>query len=127
MRRLNKRTRLPSSVSTRLATETAAIIADQNPRAEAERRYNNARKATWFKPILAKLIKQAGPGGRCMFCSGSEASDVEHYKPLDVFHGLAMTWKNYLWACTTCNRKKSKRFPPDTEPGAKIINPIDED
>jgi hypothetical protein len=110
-----------------LAAETAAIIAHQDQKAEAERRYSNARTTKWFEPVVSKLCKQAGPGGRCMFCSGSEASDIEHYKPLAVFHGLAMTWKNYLWSCTPCNRNKSNRFPPDTEPGGKIINPIDED
>jgi hypothetical protein len=109
-----------------LAIETAAIIYHHDPKAEADRRYSNARKTKWFEPIIEKLCKQAGPGARCMFCSGSEASEVEHYKPLTVFPELAMTWKNYVWSCTPCNRNKSNRFPPDTEPGGKLINPINE-
>lgn len=127
MRKLPRRTRLPSLVSRQLADETAAIVAHNDPKAEADRRYFNARKAPWFAPIITKLRKQAGAGQRCMLCSGSEASDVEHYRPKSVFPAEAMTWTNYLWACTPCNRKKTNRFPPDTEPGGKLINPVGED
>jgi uncharacterized protein (TIGR02646 family) len=69
----------------------------------------------------------AGPGQRCMFCSGSEASDVEHYRPKAVFPEDAMTWENYLWSCTSCNRPKGDRFPPDTEEGGRILNPREDD
>ena len=62
-----------------------------------------------------------------MFCSGSEASDVEHYRPKTVFPALAMTWLNYLWSCTPCNRGKGIHFPPDTEPGERLLNPLDDD
>ena len=33
---------------------------------------------------------------------------------------------NLLWACTNCNRYKGNQFPPDTKPGARLINPIEE-
>ena len=127
MRRLPDRPTLPAPVAARLATETAAIKSHVNSKTEAERRFNNARKTKWFKPIVDKLAELSGSGQRCMFCSGSEASDVEHYRPKAVFPHLAMTWENYLWSCTPCNRSKSNRFPPHTEPGETFVNPLDED
>lgn len=108
----------------RLSDETAAIKQATNPKAEADKRYGNARKTRWFAPVVKELGRLAGPGERCMFCSGSEASDVEHYQPKAIFPELAMTWENYLWSCTPCNRGKLNRFPPDTGPGGKFVNPL---
>jgi hypothetical protein len=129
MRRLPKAKRLRKAVRTDLATKTGQIaampVADQKK--EAERLYKNARKAAWFKPVIDQLKQQAGRGYRCMLCSGSEASDVEHYRPKGPFPLLAFTYENYLWVCTPCNRSKSTRFPPDTEPGVMMLNPIIDD
>ncbi len=61
-----------------------------------------------------------------MYCSGSEASDVEHFRPVTIFPQLAMTWTNLLWSCTPCNRVKLDRFPPYTEPGGEFIDPLNE-
>lgn len=127
MRRLPKRPELPVAQRKKLRNETAAITAHAGPRAEAARRYGNARKAKWFAPVVKSLAELSGPGQRCMFCSGSEATDIEHYRPIAVFPALAMTWLNYLWSCTPCNRGKSNRFPPDTETGAQFLNPLDDD
>ena len=127
MRRLPKRPKLAAALKKRLADETAAIAKHSAPKKEAERRYTNARKTQWFAPVVTALGKLAGPGQRCMFCSGSEASDVEHYRPKAVYPEEAMTWKNYLWSCTPCNRGKLNRFPPDNHPGGRLVNPLDED
>ena len=127
MRRLPNRPKLPLPVAKKLEKETAAITAHGDPKAEAARRYSNARKAKWFNPVVKKLGELSGPGQRCMFCSGSEASDVEHYRPKGVFPQLAMNWLNYLWSCAPCNRGKLNRFPPDTEPGGRFVNPLDDD
>lgn len=127
MRRLPKRPKVSADVKKKLKKETAEITKHADPKAEAERRYDNARRTKWFAPVVTALGKLAGPGQRCMLCSGSEASDVEHYRPKAVFPTLAMTWENYLWACTPCNRGKLNRFPPDTEAGGRFVNPLDED
>lgn len=126
MRTLPKRKPLSKLVIEKLKSETADISSAADQKKEAEKRYGNARKAKWFEPVVKELGRLAGPGERCMFCSGSEARDVEHYKPKAVFPLLAMTWENYLWSCTPCNRGKLNRFPPDTGPGGKFINPLDE-
>ncbi|MCX6879448.1 MAG: hypothetical protein NTW21_37440 [Verrucomicrobia bacterium] len=127
MRSLPKQGRLAKNLKAKLMEETDTIGKAADPKAEAERRYDNARKAQWFKPVIDKLKRLSGTGQRCMYCSGSEASDVEHYRPKAVFPLLAMTWENYLWICTPCNRHKGDRFPPFTEPGGEFVNPLQED
>jgi len=58
-----------------------------------------------------------------MFCSGSESSQVEHFRPKKHFPMQAMVWENFLWVCGICNLNKGDRFPED--PG--IIDPIVDD
>jgi len=127
MRRLGRRPKLGVVLLKRLAAERNAINASVDKRAEADRRYSNARQADWFKPIIRKLKRLAKPGQRCMYCSGSEAADLEHFRPRSVYPGVALTWKNFLWSCTPCNRAKLDHFPPHTEPGGQYVNPVEED
>lgn len=127
MRRFPKRPSLTEATVKKLESETLAIISNADPKLEAERRYKNARQAKWFSPVVKALKGMTGPGQRCMFCSGSESSDIEHFQPKGVFPTLAMTWQNYLWSCTPCNRGKADRFPPETEPGDRLIDPTTED
>ena len=127
MRRFPKRPDLPQNVLKKLTAETVAITSHTAPKLEAKRRYENARIANWFRPLIKELQVLSGPGQRCMLCSGSEASDVEHYRPKSIFPELVLTWENFLWSCTPCNRGKHNRFPPITETGGRFINPLDED
>jgi len=61
-----------------------------------------------------------------MLCAANEATDVEHYRPKSVFPERAFQWENLLWGCSACNRFKGSRFPPETEPGAQILNPVED-
>ena len=126
MRQLPKRSKLSSGTESRLVEETKKITASDIPKEEADRIYANARDTVWFRPVVRALKKLSGLGERCMFCSGSESSDVEHYRPKAVFPLLAMTWENYLWSCTPCNRVKSNQFPLAVDNSAVLINPLDE-
>lgn len=58
-----------------------------------------------------------------MFCSRSEASNVEHYRPKSLFPTFAMRWENFLWVCGVCNQAKGEKFPLGT---SQIVNPVDE-
>lgn len=122
MRRIHARPDLPDAASARLAEKTAQILQG----GDAKSIYSNSRSTEWFKPIVMVLAEMAGPGGNCMFCSHNESSNVEHYRPKARFPALAMVWENYLWVCNICNLAKSDRFPPDTEPGGRILNPVDD-
>ena len=67
-------------------------------------------------------------GELCMYCSSNEPSQVEHVRPLGIFPERALEYQNYLWSCDICNRThKGERFPPDTEPGEPILNPLEDD
>jgi uncharacterized protein (TIGR02646 family) len=124
MRQLPSRPRLPAGTARRLRRETSAIQRAGDAKTEAQRRYTNARGAAGFKPVVAALRQMAGPGERCMFCSGSEAAQVEHFRPKAVFPELAMSWENFLWACGICNLFKREQFP--TESHRALIDPSGE-
>lgn len=127
MRQITSRSKLSAATQQRLADKTAAVKVADDPKGEADKSYKSARSAKWFKPVVQALQAMAGPGERCMLCSGSESSQVEHYRPKAVFPELAFDWSNYLWVCGLCNQHKGDRFPPDTEEGGQLINPIDDD
>jgi hypothetical protein len=61
-----------------------------------------------------------------MFCSGSEAAQIEHFRPKAVFPFETFSWENLLWVCSICNQSKGNRFPPDTESGERIVDPTSE-
>jgi len=122
MRRLPPRTQLPNATITRLAREAARIAISEDSTSEADQRYEAARRANWFRPVIAALRALSGLGERCMFCSGSESSQVEHFWPKRHFPLRAMEWENFLWVCGICNLNKGDRFAP----GIDLINPIGE-
>ena len=110
MRRLAKRGSLPRTTSTELERRTRKIEGAANPVQKATDEYGRARQARWFKPIVQSLGLASGPGERCMFCSGSEASQVEHYRPKALYPERTFSWDNLLWACGVCNLAKGSRF-----------------
>lgn len=122
MRYIRTRPDLPVATTQKLQEKTDLIARD----GDAQLIYQNSRDTQWFSPVIEALKFMAGPGGCCMLCSRSEGSDVEHYRPKAIFPDLAMTWENYLWSCAICNRAKSNRFPPDTEPGGRMLNPVED-
>lgn len=129
MRSLPPRTPLASDVQKRLGAKSSVILsfADLRERREKARTiYEAARGSRWFLPVIQALRSICGEGELCMYCSANEPSQVEHYQPLSVFPEKAFEYENYLWTCDICNRHKGNRFPPDTEQGAIILNPLDD-
>ena len=126
MRRLPPRPTLPAVTVRRLIAKAELIEGDPDQTGAATRIYTSSRQAQWFKRITDALRQMAGPGERCMFCSGSESSQVEHFRPKAVFPLRAMAWENFFWTCGICNQSKGDRFPPDTEPGEMLIDPTTE-
>lgn len=126
MRQLPARPDLPQATATRLATKKEQISAAASQKEAANRIYMSSRQAVWFTEVTNALKEMSGLGERCMLCSGSECSQVEHFRPKAVFPLEAMDWENFLWVCGICNQNKGDRFPPDTEPGERIINPVTE-
>lgn len=131
VRRFSNRPELPEATLASLREKTAEIVAIDDLALRRERArviYNSSRPTDWFAPVIVALRGLCGAGELCMYCSSNEPSQVEHFKPLNVFPHESMTYENYLWSCDICNRShKGERFPPDTEPGAQILNPLDDD
>jgi hypothetical protein len=129
MRQLPSRMELPEQASNRLAERTREIVvrAVEDQITCARQVYDSSRTAKWFlDSVVASLKELAGPGERCMYCSGSEASQVEHFRPKRIFPQVAMSWENFLWICGLCNQNKGDQFPPHTRKGHQIINPLEE-
>lgn len=122
MRTVARRESLPDGISNRLLRETRKISAAADPVVEASARYDRCRRATWFRPVIEELVGMAGEGARCMFCSGSEAGQVEHFRPKALYPHTALQWKNMLWICGICNLAKGSRF----NESLPFINPVDE-
>lgn len=125
MRRLQARPELPVDLIARLDEKTALIIADTHPDQRAQTVFDNSRGTVWFGPVIAALSALAGPGSPCMFCSGGEASQVEHFRPKRAFPEIAMNWSNFTWCCGICNQNKGDRFP-QTASGEFILNPLED-
>lgn len=122
MRDITTRGELSASTRRRMIKESTAIAMAADPAAEAATRYASARRAKWFKPITATLAAMSGRGERCMYCSGSEAAQVEHHRPKSRYPSLALQWENLLWVCGICNQSKGQRFDDVVPP----LNPVDD-
>jgi len=130
MRSFSPRPILPTAIQRQLQEKTAVLAPITDPqerKTKARSSYASARASQWFKPVINALRSLCGEGELCMYCSSNEPSQVEHYRPVSVFPEQAFDYENYLWTCDICNRThKGERFPPDTEPGAQILNPLDD-
>src|SRR5258707_3521929 len=113
MRRLPPRPTLLVATAGRLTSKTELIANDTNPKDAGERIYTSSRQAQWFRPITRVLKEMTGPGERCMFCSGSESSQVEHFRPKAIYPLEAMAWENFFWICGICNQSKGDQFPTE--------------
>jgi uncharacterized protein (TIGR02646 family) len=57
-----------------------------------------------------------------MWCSGSEAAEVDHLRPKTEFPNLALTWRNLVWACGICNQSKGSQYPSNSQ-GDLLLDP----
>jgi len=124
MRTLIPRPKLSEATLKKLAKKTQQILKAADKKAEADSVYASSRTTAWFAPIITELSKIAGAGQHCFFCSGGEASQVEHFKPKAIFPADSMTWENFTWSCALCNQYKSAKF--ESDPETAFINPLEE-
>lgn len=123
MRKIGPRPTLPNSTAQRLLDECAAVSASSNKVEAAKSRYAAARRAVWFRSVVSALAVMSGLGQRCMYCSGSESGQIEHYRPKATHPEIALAWTNMHWCCGVCNLAKGDRFNSAVPP----LNPIDDD
>jgi uncharacterized protein (TIGR02646 family) len=77
----------------------------------AEAQFKRRRPQVPFRPVLVALAAMCSGSRRCMYCEDNCADEVEHYRPKALYPELVFAWTNYLFACASCNRRKSTKFP----------------
>ena len=96
-----------------------------------EQRWADARQTQAIKgeadSVLSTLRQMAGRGARCMYCSDSRGTDIEHFRPKSDYPAQAFRWANLLLCCSACGRVKGTRFPLDHEGQPLFIDPTVDD
>jgi uncharacterized protein (TIGR02646 family) len=95
-------------------------------RAKVDSLWNSKDNAA-FREIRQKLKDMAPGNCRCMYCEGSEGTDIEHFWPKARYPWRAYTWENYLWACSACNSNHKREQFPRSGGRPLLINPTEED
>lgn len=74
---------------------------------EASEQFERRRRSAGFRPVLETLEQMCSGVRRCCYCEDSQATEVEHIWPKNIYPNLVFAWGNYLYGCTRCNRPKS--------------------
>lgn len=103
-----------------LPPTAAAALASRQRAADAQRAtgvfkveevWKTARRTKPLKAVLATLKTMTGRRERCMYCSDSHGTDIEHFWPKSAYPERLFHWPNLLLVCTACGRIKGSRFP----------------
>lgn len=62
-----------------------------------------------FADVRTTLARMCTGPRRCHYCEDSQADEIEHVRPKDLFPGQVFDWNNYLYACGPCNGPKNNR------------------
>lgn len=127
MRRQKRRKRLSEVTLKRLLKEQSQVSNASDRVERARRHWVAVRKAKWFREVVNALKSIVGNGEPCMYCDSNESAEVEHLKPIRAFPDKTFDWENLLWVCGICNRFKGGQYPPNTQEGAEILNPLEVD
>ncbi|WP_157571979.1 HNH endonuclease family protein [Hydrogenophaga taeniospiralis] len=107
-----KREALPADAARYLAKrQESAIQKHVNGTLDATADWKGARQTQSMGKVLSTLHAMVGERQRCMYCLDSHGSDIEHFRPKDVFHKHMYHWENLLLCCTHCGRLKGNKFP----------------
>lgn len=78
----------------------------------ADAHWKLARKRRLIDQEILPVLKQmSGIRQRCMYCSDSHGTDIEHFWPKATYPERMFVWLNLLLCCTQCGRHKGNRFP----------------
>ena len=47
----------------------------------------------------------------CGYCEEETAGEIDHFRPVSKFPSLVYEWSNLVFACPTCNKEKSNKWP----------------
>lgn len=95
---------------TRWETELQSVASYPARVALAQEKWPSRRKTKTLKQVCLKLEEMCSGNRRCCYCEDSVADEVEHIQPKSLYPELTFTWHNYLYACGSCNTKKSNQY-----------------
>lgn len=79
---------------------------------DVEKTWKSARQTQKLTLVKVQLLQMAGGRQRCMYCSDSAGTDIEHFWPKAVYPERMFRWLNMLLCCTGCGRDcKGSEFP----------------
>jgi uncharacterized protein (TIGR02646 family) len=88
-------------------------IADYEGRVAAAKRLfsrRNRKTNPTFRAVRQTLTQVCCGAKRCGYCEDSQADEVEHFRPKDLYPESVFDWENYLYACGPCNGPKNNRL-----------------
>jgi len=92
-----------------------------------ETTWKGARQTKKLGSVKERLKQMAGGRARCMYCSDSAGTDIEHFWPKSVYPERMFLWLNMLLCCTGCGRDcKGSQFPMEKGQPA-LLDPSAED
>lgn len=112
MRRVTRQN-LPAVVVCYLDGRQQRANADQAAgKLDIEKSWKSARQTKKLGMVKAQLQQMAGGRERCMYCSDSAGTDIEHFWPKSAYPERMFLWLNMLLCCTGCGRDcKGTQFP----------------
>jgi uncharacterized protein (TIGR02646 family) len=79
---------------------------------DIEKTWKSARQTQNLGSVKHQLQQMAGGRQRCMYCSDSAGTDIEHFWPKAAYPERMFRWLNLLLCCTGCGRDcKGSQFP----------------
>ncbi|MFJ2779715.1 HNH endonuclease [Kitasatospora sp. NPDC087315] len=112
-----------------MAECTSEIVLAPEPETKARQLWKNTTVRRHVHAPLRDLLADMAAGReRCMYCGDNQATDIDHFEPIDRRPIRAFDWTNHLLACSLCNSHlKGAAFPLDEGGNPLLIDPTAED
>jgi uncharacterized protein (TIGR02646 family) len=65
--------------------------------------------------------------GKCAYCEGVAAQDIEHFYPKTRYPERMFAWENFLRGCKNCNNFKRDHFPLTPTNSPELLDPCNDD
>jgi uncharacterized protein (TIGR02646 family) len=111
MRRVRRAPLLPDTQAALDCKQAQIDEIRRQPTADIEAFWKSARQTKCIHSVLTTLKSMAGDTERCMYCSDSHGTDIDHFWPKKHFPERMFRWPNLLLACAECNRFKDDELP----------------
>ncbi|PTL84656.1 hypothetical protein [Vitiosangium sp. GDMCC 1.1324] len=101
-------------------------FADRVEAAQRSFEHRNKPGNRTFAEVRSALTVMCSGAQRCGYCEDSAADEVEHIWPKDLYPERVFAWRNYLYACGSCNGPKNNRFavfPRGTRKPVEVSRP----